>query len=264
MCRSASPFWRSASTTSKPYENKKIIGASYSHADILKFESLYVRLPCLYIPAHSYPCSSSASGPNSRPRTPPSAGHSRESSVQPGRNSSHTSPPPLRNTYTNFLRTTNHDWEDDDIEEGDIMFEDDEDEFGLPSIASMRRKGRRKEGQRRDTAKGKDPGGTAAKNGLGSTPWRAIDSGDIAEERGIPNYPTAKKTEGKILRPQYQEILRDPANSLHLISHPAVAPNASAKEMEQASIEPAVSLLLLQVSAEDVGAAPDVLLAQEA
>ncbi|PSN61552.1 RabGAP/TBC [Corynespora cassiicola Philippines] len=214
---SASPFWRSASTTSKPYENKKIIGASYSHADILKFESL------------------SASGPNSRPRTPPSAGHSRESSVQPGRNSSHTSPPPLRNTYTNFLRTTNHDWEDDDIEEGDIMFEDDEDEFGLPSIASMRRKGRRKEGQRRDTAKGKDPGGTAAKNGLGSTPWRAIDSGDIAEERGIPNYPTAKKTEGKILRPQYQEILRDPANSLHLISHPAVAPNASAKEMEEHS-----------------------------
>jgi hypothetical protein len=111
------------------------------------------------------------------------------------------------------------------------MFEDDEDEFGLPSIASMRRKGRRK-----DPQKGKDPGGTnSSRTSLGSTAWRSIDAGDIAEERGIPNYPTAKKTEGKILRPQYQEILRDPANSLHLISHPPLPPSATAKEMEEHS-----------------------------
>lgn len=110
------------------------------------------------------------------------------------------------------------------------MFEDDEDEFGLPSIANMRRKGRRKQ-----PTKPKDPGGTISKDSLGSTAWRAIDSGDIAEERGIPNYPTAKKIEGKILRPQYQEILRDPANSLHLIEHPPVAPNASAKQIEEHS-----------------------------
>lgn len=109
------------------------------------------------------------------------------------------------------------------------MFEDDEDEFGLPSIASMRRKGRRKE-----PTKGKDPGG-ASSDSFGSAAWRAIDSGDIAEERGIPNYPTAKKSEGKILRPQYQEILRDPANSLHLISHPSMPPTASAKEIEEHS-----------------------------
>lgn len=109
------------------------------------------------------------------------------------------------------------------------MLEDDEDEFGLPSIASMRRKNRRKE-----PTKGKDPGGTG-RTSLGSTAWRAIDSGDIAEERGIPNYPTAKKSEGKILRPQYQEILRDPANSLHLISHPSIPPTASAKEIEEHS-----------------------------
>lgn len=111
------------------------------------------------------------------------------------------------------------------------MFEDDEDEFGLPSIASMRRKGRRK-----DPTKGRDSGGSKARNGsVSSAPWRAIDSGDIAEERGIPSYPTAKKSEGKILRPQYQEILRDPANSLHLISHPPMAPNATAKETEEHS-----------------------------
>ncbi|KAF2791663.1 RabGAP/TBC [Melanomma pulvis-pyrius CBS 109.77] len=209
---SAAPFWRTNSTTPKSPENKKVIGASYSHADILKLDSLTV------------------SGPNSRPRTPPSATHSRESSVAPSRSGSGISPPPLRNTYTSFLRNTHGDWEDDDEYEGDIMLDDDEDEFGLPSIASMRRKGRRKE-----PVKGKDPGGAAARNSLGSTAWRAIDSGDIAEERGIPNYPTAKKTEGKILRPQYQEILRDPANSLHLISHPSVAPNATSKESDEHS-----------------------------
>jgi hypothetical protein len=110
------------------------------------------------------------------------------------------------------------------------LFEDDEDEFGLPSIASKRRKDRRKE-----PTKGKDSGAAPGRNGSIPTPWRAIDSGDIAEERGIPNYPTAKKTEGKILRPQYQEILRDPANSLHLISHPSTPANATPKEVEEHS-----------------------------
>lgn len=35
------------------------------------------------------------------------------------------------------------------------------------------------------------------------------------------SYPSAKSGEGKILRPQYREILRDPASSLHLIQHTA-------------------------------------------
>ena len=75
------------------------------------------------------------------------------------------------------------------------------------------------------------------------------NSSDIAEERGPPSYPTAKKSEGKILRPQYKDILRgtpspfgtlpnlktdhtDPANSLHLISHPPTPQNATPKEAE--------------------------------
>ena len=33
-------------------------------------------------------------------------------------------------------------------------------------------------------------------------------SSDIAEERDPLNYPSAKKSEGKILRPQYKDILR--------------------------------------------------------
>lgn len=43
--RSASPFWRTKSSNSQSdsgsYDSKKVIGASYSHTDILKFDSLY-------------------------------------------------------------------------------------------------------------------------------------------------------------------------------------------------------------------------------
>jgi TBC1 domain family member 2 len=55
---------------------------------------------------------------------------------------------------------------------------------------------------------------------------------DIAEERNPLSYPSAKKGEGKILRPQYKELLKDPANSLHLIDHPTLAPGSSAKDAE--------------------------------
>ena len=138
---------------------------------------------------------------------------------------------PLRSSYTTFLRDTNKDWEADEVEDdngaGEVTFDEDEDEFGLPSMTSMRRRGRRK-----PSTKVRDSGGGSGRPRAPSTPWRAIDSGDIAEERSIPNYPTAKKSEGKILRPQYQEILRDPANALHLIAHPPLPPNPSPKEAE--------------------------------
>ncbi|KAE8849714.1 hypothetical protein PTNB85_00130 [Pyrenophora teres f. teres] len=196
-------------------------------ADRIQFGHLSAKQEVLLVETDS---PRSVSGSNSRPRTPPSATHSRESSTAPSRSSKTISPRPSRATYSYFMNDTHQDWDEGDEDDTDNMFEDDEDEFGLPSIANMRRKGRRKQ-----TIKAKDSGGTVGKDGAGATAWRGIDSGDIAEERGIPNYPTAKKTEGKILRPQYQEILRDPANSLHLISHPTVAPNASAKQIEEHS-----------------------------
>lgn len=59
-----------------------------------------------------------------------------------------------------------------------------------------------------------------------------MNNGDIAEERSLPNYPTAKRSDGKILRPQYKDILRDPANALHLINHAPAPLNASPKEVE--------------------------------
>lgn len=128
-----------------------------------------------------------------------------------------------------------------------VEYEDDDgDDFGLPSLSNMKRRKRR-------TAAGQavggdlSPGLEPSKTGFHAR--RHSDSADIAIERPMPSYPTPKKSEGKILRPQYKEILRgtssafsrgefpadrtaDPANALHLISYPSVAPNASPKEAE--------------------------------
>lgn len=111
----------------------------------------------------------------------------------------------------------------------------DEDEFGLPSISSMRREAKK----RKPAKKVIDPGG-GAMNGSSSSSLapeplsgRPLSiSSDIAEQRAPASYPTAKKREGKILRPQYKDILRDPANSLHLISHSPTPTNVSPKEAD--------------------------------
>lgn len=87
----------------------------------------------------------------------------------------------------------------------------DEDEFGLPSISSVRR-----ESKRILRSKIHDPGGgrdygRKDSSLLGTThlPTRERKlSTDIAEERGPPEYPNSMKGEGKILRPQYKDILR--------------------------------------------------------
>lgn len=99
--------------------------------------------------------------------------------------------------------------DDDDDEDDEIVYDDDEDEFGLPSLASMRRK---KAGAFKP--KNKDSGGAAGGNptslgfGLSAASRQRANSSDIAEERGTPMYPTARKGEGKILRPQYKDILQ--------------------------------------------------------
>ena len=147
---------------------------------------------------------------------------------------------------------------EDEYDETDeqLVYEDneDEDEFGLPSISSMRWKAKRIPAN-----KNNDPGGGLAITGTTArdqsfpvtTGRRRANSTDIAEERGPPSYPAAKKSEGKILRPQYKDILRgtydsswttkqilstacllDPANSLHLINHASIPPNATPKESE--------------------------------
>ncbi|KAL1894717.1 GTPase-activating protein [Sporothrix stenoceras] len=266
---STSPFWRqphreAAPKTSSDSGNRRdpgiVVGAAYSHADILKFDNL------------------SSSG---RPRTPPSSSNKQAAS------NSHSTPPPKHGAstssksnprnYKSFLTNTDDDWNADESEDVYGYDEDDGDDFGLPSLSNMKRRTRRMAGQTGGSS-GNTPtipsrgfggrGSVSGSLGGGHTPGhghtsshsvslatldhddfggddlasplgggsgsgrRYSNSADIAVERPAPSYPVPKKSEGKILRPQYKDILRDPANALHLIDHTPIPPNASTKEIE--------------------------------
>lgn len=122
--------------------------------------------------------------------------------------------------------------EDDD--DNALMFEDEEDEFGLPSIASMQsRKSKKSPLHNLEYSLDVEKTGSAPNLLYYSKPQHArSNSFDIAEERNPLSYPSASKGDGKILRPQYKEILTDPANSLHLIRHPPLSSDATAKQVE--------------------------------
>ena len=139
-----------------------------------------------------------------------------------------TTSSPLRpgiNAHTSYPSVIGYAGDDDDNEdeEADIVYDDDEDEFGLPSISSMRRKPAKSTDSFRSKGVNLGSGGRHSGGGngalepggngtsLGSGPGTGRDranSSDIAEERGAQMYPVARKGEGKILRPQYKEILR--------------------------------------------------------
>ena len=132
---------------------------------------------------------------------------------------------------------TNQDWnaEDEGEEEDEYGYDnDDGDDFGLPSISSMKRKTKKAPEQSTTNHGGiLSPFGHGLQGGFGGFGSRRLsNSADIAIERPTPSYPVANKSEGKILRPQYKEVLRDPANSLHLINHPPIPVNAPPKEID--------------------------------
>ena len=113
---------------------------------------------------------------------------------------------------------SSRDWsvedEDEDLDADipyDYSMNENEDEFGLPSIATSRRQARRaaevSSNGSQDRRNMFISGGSSLGAALSSTRPRA-NSSDIAEERGLPSYPTARESEGKILRPQYKDILR--------------------------------------------------------
>ena len=168
-------------------------------------------------------------GSTSRPQTPPATSSARASPTPPPNRQQYQSPE--SKPYSNLNSSSLGSWdvisgpeEDDD----DILYDDDEDEFGLPSLESMRKRRLAKEQQAASTRGGHSGSGQPlSPAGLG--PHMRSGSFDIAEERNPLAYPSTKKGEGKILRPQYKELLKDPANSLHLIDHPSLAPGASSK-----------------------------------
>lgn len=99
---------------------------------------------------------------------------------------------------------------DDDGDVDDIAYDEDEDEFGLPSVTSMRKtrpKVKYNPPQPPEHRPNESPnnGLPTPSTYLSNTRLRA-NSSDIAEERGNLGYPT-NKADGKILRPQYKEIL---------------------------------------------------------
>jgi len=155
----------------------------------------------------------------SRSQTPPrsSSSYPNESSTPPQKSRGFLSTPPRR-TYHRFFSESSSTWgshaevhvDDEDA----VTLGEDEDEFGLPSLAGSY--GLKKKNSAPATAplakSISNPSNRSASGGPGSSLWRA-DSGDISEERGLPNYPTTKPTEGKILRPQYRDILRGIAST---------------------------------------------------
>ncbi|KAI1350913.1 GTPase activating protein [Xylaria sp. FL0043] len=218
---SSSPFWRSqreGTPKRTGRDSNLVVGAAYSHADMLKFDNP----------------SRNVSG-SSRPKTPPSSSQKARTSdvgTTAHKSNSSLSSPPLK-SYFNFLSTTNSDWNVDDPEGDDeYAYEDDDgDDFGLPSLSNMKRRSRR-------MAAATQSGGLASQSqptldsSLGFPNRRYSNSADIAIERPALVYPMPKKTEGKILRPQYKDILKDPANALHLIDHPPTPANATPREID--------------------------------
>lgn len=158
------------------------------------------------------------SGSSSRPKTPPSNPSLRTRPVEPSplQRSSGPKSPPFK-SYMNFLSNTNDDW---NTEEDEMGYDDDDgDDFGLPSLSNMKRRNRKMAAQQQsDTA---PPPPTSFSNSFGSYGRHASDSADIAVERPISSYPMPRKSEGKILRPQYKDILKGKLENCQLAKREA-------------------------------------------
>ncbi|UKZ46755.1 hypothetical protein TrVGV298_000964 [Trichoderma virens] len=141
---------------------------------------------------------------------PPSTSSSRnrmaESTPPPQRGSMGSTSPPFK-SYINFLSNTNDDWKADEDEM--LGYEDDDgDDFGLPSLSNMKRRSKRiatqnKSGLNQESLSPADDGPFGRIQAR-----RYSNSADIAAERPASTYPMPKKSEGKILRPQYKDILK--------------------------------------------------------
>ena len=163
----------------------------------------------------------SVSSSTSRPRTPPTLSPPpRNNAPSPSRLGASTSnPSSARQPYPSLAKDPLKAWvaEEEDDDDGEVATEytynngDDEDEFGLPSIVAKSSNARSGKGGKTESKIATYQPSADHRSFLNTnlSPGRArANSSDIAEERGAPSYPTARKTEGKILRPQYKDILR--------------------------------------------------------
>ena len=179
----------------------------------------------------------SSIGTASRPQTSPGPTSARASPI-PSERQAYQSPE--RKQPVGFSSPMSHAWgvsgrsvvaDDDD---SGLVYNDEEDEFGLPSIAnSYSRKSKKNRLSTMNYSTDLEKMSSAPN--LLNPPMlqhQRSNSFDIAEERNTLSYPNTNKGDGKILRPQYKEVLTDPANSLHLIRHPPLPSDASSKQVE--------------------------------
>lgn len=154
-----------------------------------------------------------------------------ETTPPPQRGALASSSPPFK-SYINFLSNTNDDWKADEDEM--LGYEDDDgDDFGLPSLSNMKRRSKRIATQNNRSEPWQEALSPVGDGSFGRVQARRYsNSADIAAERPASTYPMPKKSEGKILRPQYKDILKDPANALHLISYPSIPSSAPQKEAD--------------------------------
>ncbi|KAJ5344966.1 hypothetical protein N7452_002970, partial [Penicillium brevicompactum] len=196
--RAESPFWAGRSTSlgqgaSKIYGPNTVVGASYSHASLVQ-------------PTSSHP----------RPRTPTKSSPA-VSTAHLARRSGNLVASPPRQPYPGIMTEGVDEWsrdpteEDDDDDDDEIVYDDDEDEFGLPSLASMRRKKSAPSKSKNANSSGGAGGSLSSLGyGLSASSRQRANSADIAEERGA----------------QY------PANALNLINHSPPPTDASPKERD--------------------------------
>lgn len=223
---SSSPFWRArvndgnGRITSNPQtkDSGLVVGASYSHADIMKVDNLSLRPSPVRPKTPTFPPKS--------PLPMPTNKFTLNSNLS------------LRASYNDFLSDTNNDWNlessVDNYQEYDYRDEEGDD-FGLPRMMNIQRSKEKMASKKHKASAEQDTylGVTSQKQkSTKYTSRRQSNSADIAIERPNPSFQTAKKCEGKILRPQYKDILRDPANSLHLIDHPSIEINALPREID--------------------------------
>ncbi|OKL55728.1 hypothetical protein UA08_09098 [Talaromyces atroroseus] len=197
----------------EPYDTNTVVGASYSHADIA---NTLTRTP---------------------PRSSPNAAQGRGVTLPLSHLEGRKAPSPSH-PYNTILSPSNRNWGygndvNNEDEDDEIFYDDDEDEFGLPSIASMRKKGKSsKKSQPTYKTNNSLSGNSSLNVDFDAAARPRANSSDIAEERNVSLYPSTKKTEGKILRPQYKDILKDPANSLNLINHSPPPSDATPSQRE--------------------------------
>ena len=215
--RASSPFWRArpaapareSSTRSDP---SKVVGAAYSHTDILKMDTLLVLLILLQISRRLTRYRRRSIGAVSPgARTPPTTSADRvgkgSGTPPPSKTRSHQTSNSRRD-YRSFMSSTTGSLGRNEDLEDELTYDDDEDEFGLPSLATMRRKKSKKARNGTSVDNINQPTVRSNMPDLYPATHRRLDGGDITEERSLPSYPATRPFQGKILRPQYKEILR--------------------------------------------------------